>query len=253
MNQRLTCAQRHYRRWRRTKGRTERVGLDPALYLAPERAKWVLEYCRKRALRSSRATVTLMLLESYLYTGLRAIELLGLTLHDIPPWNGHKNILRVPAEFAKGGKQRTIQVSEKIVGKWGAFVARFHQPALLEISSTNLDRRLRGYKTPLFLNENAKPMEYHSVWRRFKVLAVNCGFDLRPHIFRHTYATMLYQETKDLRYVQRQLGHSSPNNTAIYEHGVSAESITQLEHMNWEEIDSNVNLCMPDKLSGVSP
>jgi site-specific recombinase XerD len=212
-----------------------------------------LEYCRKRALRSSRAAVTLMLLESYLYTGLRAIELLGLTLHDIPPWNGHKNILRVSAEFAKGGKQRTIQVSEKIVAKWEAFVARFHQPALLQMASTNADKRLRGYKTPLFLNEAGKPMEYHSVWQRFKRLGENCGFDLRPHIFRHTYATELYRETKDLRYVQRQLGHSSPNVTAIYEHSISADSIKQLEYLDWDYSIPTVNFPATADTPVVSP
>ena len=231
MVKRLTCKQRHYRRWRRTKGGTEKLGLGPDEHLSDERVRWVLESCRKH--KGGRAAVTLMLIESYLYTGLRAIELLGLTLHDIPPWDGHPNIVRVPAEFAKGGTQRTIQVNPKIVDKWGAFVTYFHMRALQQIASKNPDKSGRGLKTPLFLNERGLPMEYGSVYGRLKTVKNRCGFDFRPHICRHTYGTKLYGATKDLRYVQRQLGHKSPNSTALYEHTAKYCDNSNLAGLDW--------------------
>jgi site-specific recombinase XerD len=36
------------------------------------------------------------------------------------------------------------------------------------------------------------------------------------HASRHSYGTYLYQKTKDLRLVQKQLGHSSITTTTVY-------------------------------------
>jgi integrase len=40
--------------------------------------------------------------------------------------------------------------------------------------------------------------------------------DLTIHSVRYGYATLLYYKTKDLRAVQKQLGHSSLNMTSLY-------------------------------------
>lgn len=236
-NSRLSCKQRHRLRGRRAGGRREPMKKDPAGHgrmLSSEKAFAALNFCRNRAARGSRrAAVTTMMLESYLYTGLRAVELLGLQIQDIPPWNKTDNEIRVTAVFAKGEVERVIYVNEKLKRKWGAFVARFHVIALERIGSKNEDRQYRGYKTPLFLNERGEPMEYRSVWRRFKTVAAGCGVDLWPHMCRHTYATWLCEKTGDLRMVQKQLGHKSPKTTTIYEHSANDRVVLHLENLDW--------------------
>ena len=44
------------------------------------------------------------------------------------------------------------------------------------------------------------------------------ALDVHPHMLRHTFATLLYRATLDLRIVQRALGHTDIRHTTIYTH-----------------------------------
>lgn len=234
VRKRLTCQQRHRLRRRRTRGAVERIGLDPKSYLTYERVMFILTYCRKKASSgSARAAVTLMLLESYFYTGLRAIELLGLELQDLPKFNGHPNLVRIPAEFAKRKKQRTILVNPKIVKKWDVFIERFHKQALAEMHSGNNERKAKGLATPLFWNENGRPMEYWNVYSRLQTIAKHTGIDLRAHICRHTHATQLGAKGSTGEFIQDQLGHSDPRTTRVYLKTLNPLGMQQLERLDF--------------------
>lgn len=72
---------------------------------------------------------------------------------------------------------------------------------------------------PLFPGRTGEPTTQSGLWRRWKAALAGAGAGVsdRPlRARRHTCGTALYRATKDLRLVQKQLGHSRPATTAFY-------------------------------------
>ncbi len=70
----------------------------------------------------------------------------------------------------------------------------------------------------LFISERSALMTLSAIQKRFKRWTQLAGLDERYsiHSARHSYATALYRSTKDLRMVQKQLGHSNCRITEVY-------------------------------------
>ena len=71
-----------------------------------------------------------------------------------------------------------------------------------------------------FVNGRHKPLSDQSVRSIVAKYSKLAGVEnhITPHMFRHSFATLLLEEGVDIRYIQRLLGHSSIVTTQIYTH-----------------------------------
>lgn len=76
-----------------------------------------------------------------------------------------------------------------------------------------------------FVNKLGGRMTEQSVRNMINTYCKLCGVEMHitPHMFRHSFATLLLEEDVDIRYIQRMLGHSSITTTQIYTHVTSAK------------------------------
>ena len=71
---------------------------------------------------------------------------------------------------------------------------------------------------PLFPGRDGKPMTRSGIFRRWKAALRAAGLpeDVELRATRHTCAVSLYRATRDLKLVQRHLGHASVSSTQVY-------------------------------------
>ncbi|HHT7189018.1 TPA: tyrosine-type recombinase/integrase [Bacillus cereus] len=161
-------------------------------------------------------------------TGLRIGEVLSLFLEDFKfnHKKGHRIRLRDRGELENGAKlktgEREIFVSQNLMDLYDDYLYEIIDE--LDFEAQFVFVKLRGKKM-------GKPMAYGDVEALFKRLRKKTGLSIHPHLFRHTHATMYYQETKDIKQVQERLGHSHIQTTmSLYLHP-SEEDIRK----DWEK------------------
>jgi integrase len=137
-----------------------------------------------------------MLINLAVFSGLRRKEMCDLRVVDLRLGNGQSSIL---VRNGKGGKARVVHVGRELKAtlrrylQWKADVGELTPEAYL----------LRTARSPKYC--------VAGLWYRWRK---HCG--KRLHAARHTFGTYAYQACKDLRLVQKQMGHSKPSTTAIY-------------------------------------
>jgi integrase/recombinase XerD len=151
------------------------------------------------------------LLKLMLNAGLRASEVLSLTWRDVDLHTG-KLLLR----RAKGDKDRQVWVNEETVALLRAW--RERTPPSPYCFPTLKGTRMYSAA----LREMVK--------RRGRKAGISK--DVHPHMLRHTYATELYRATKDIRLVQKALGHAQLSTTMIYTHIVDDDMETAMRALN---------------------
>lgn len=114
--------------------------------------------------------------------------------------------------YGKGSKERIIPIENFAVL---SILRKYHSLFEKEIPDS-------GY---FFVNKLGRRMTEQSVRNMINFYCKQCGVDthITPHMFRHSFATLLLEEDVDIRYIQRMLGHSSITTTQIYTHVTSAK------------------------------
>ena len=140
-------------------------------------------------------------LELLFATGIRVSELCNLKKGDL---NIEQKYIQVNG---KGSRERVIQVcSPEIIRIIEEYVDLFHPPG-------------SGFSY-FFINRLGSRLSEQSVRFMIKKYAHQAKIEkaVTPHIFRHTFATLLLEEEVDIRYIQQLLGHSTITTTQIYTH-----------------------------------
>ena len=153
------------------------------------------QHSKNTALRNA------LILELLFATGMRISELCSLTLEQI---DINDYVIKI---YGKGSKERLIQICNKNV-------------------QTLIDEYLKIFSSDIinnryiFTNRLHNKLSEQSVRNMINKYTKQSGIciHITPHMFRHSFATLLLEEDVDIRYIQQMLGHSSITTTQIYTH-----------------------------------
>jgi site-specific recombinase XerD len=134
----------------------------------------------------------------FLFTGLRAQELLDLQIVDV---NLESGVLLV--REGKGGKDRYVPIHHKL----GYILKRY------------LADRKRLKKQSLYLFVGARsdfPLNYKDVNKICGKISRACGVKFTPHCLRHTFGSVAIEQDMGLVQLKEIMGHSNIASTMIY-------------------------------------
>lgn len=143
----------------------------------------------------------IVVMELLFATGIRVSELCNLAKDHVSI--GQKYI----QVNGKGSRERIVQLcSVEVVDVLREYIDLFHP--------SGKDFRF------FFVNRLGKRLSEQSVRFMIKKYARKSNIEkqVTPHMFRHTFATLLLEEDVDIRYIQQLLGHSTITTTQIYTH-----------------------------------
>lgn len=175
------------------------------LYTQKERAE--SEYQLRCCIRD------IAVIELLFATGMRISELCSLKPSDIDLESN--NILI----YGKGAKERIIQFgNQEVIAALTLYQETFKK-----------DIKVCGY---FFVNRLQHKLSDQSVRFMINHYAELAGISqhITPHMFRHSFATLLLEQDVDIRYIQRMLGHSSISTTEIYTHVSNTKQKDILTH-----------------------
>jgi integrase/recombinase XerD len=140
----------------------------------------------------------ILIIELLFSTGMRVAEICSIKIDDIENFNDIKI-------NGKGSKQRYVYLFSTEIK---ALLKEY-----IDINSNSIYSS--GW---LFVNRLGNKLSEQSVRNMIKKYQHQANIDtsMTPHMFRHSFATMLLEEGVDIRYIQHILGHSSISTTQIY-------------------------------------
>lgn len=160
------------------------------------------QQCEDRGTYTYKSIVRdIAVLELLFATGIRVSELCFLKKEHV---NLDEKYIQVNG---KGSRERLIQVcSPEIIAILEEYLELFHSSGN-RFSHFFINR----------LGHRLSPQSVRFMIKKYAQLS-NIKKPITPHMFRHTFATLLLEEGVDLRYIQQLLGHSTITTTQIYTH-----------------------------------
>lgn len=160
------------------------------------------QYCNAPSSFKKRNSLRdIAVIELLFATGIRISELCTIQSQNIDLQN-HVIIIK-----GKGAKERLIHIcDDRVILALDKYRCEYDN----EISSC-------GY---FFVNSIGNHLSDQSVREMINKYCQIADIQqhITPHMFRHSFATLLLEEDVDIRYIQTMLGHSSINVTEIYTH-----------------------------------
>jgi len=132
-------------------------------------------------------------------TGMRISELCTLKIDQVD-LSSHKLLI-----YGKGAKERMLQIGNSDVIQ---ILSQYYSAFEKDISST-------GWFFINRLNTRYSEQSVRAMILKYAKLA-DIPLHITPHMFRHSFATLLLEADVDIRYIQKMLGHSSITTTEIY-------------------------------------
>jgi integrase/recombinase XerD len=157
------------------------------------------EHLKKESLDYKLLVRDIVTIEILFSTGIRVSELSNLKIKDINIKTGNMKI------FGKGSRERIIQICD------------FEVLTLLKEYSKIFDIENKEVEYFLLnrLNKNFSEQSIRLMLKKYQN-NINSSKNVTPHMFRHSFATLLLEEGVDVRYIQNMLGHASISTTQIY-------------------------------------
>jgi integrase/recombinase XerD len=154
---------------------------------------------RKNSFAYKRAVRNVAVLELLFATGIRVAELCSLTVDSV---SADFSLIAV---VGKGSRERRIPIANQAVR---AALMLYHKCFKNEVAAS------------FFVNRLHHRLSEQSVRHMVAYYARKAKISQRitPHVFRHTFATLLLEKDVDIRYIQHILGHSSISVTQLYTH-----------------------------------
>lgn len=160
------------------------------LDLMKGRRTWIDRYC---------------LVDLALYSGLRVSEIAKLKIKDLDLKAKSRSLF---VEKGKGGKSRDVYLDKEITKHLKEYID-FKKKTLREPIDPD---------SFLFAGRNGNQITTTTLHISFKKAIIKAGLPKHYsiHNARHTYGTYLLHKTENLRFVQKQLGHSAITMTSLY-------------------------------------
>lgn len=165
-----------------------------------------VNYTKQTQCRKKEIIRDIAVLEILFATGARVSEICNLKNDHVDLINHFVKI------YGKGSRERIIQIENAEVLR---ALDTYHRQFSDEIGNNNyffinrLHNRLSEQSVRFMIKKYVEKIRYHN--------------HITPHMFRHSFATLLLEEDVDIRYIQKMLGHSSITTTEIYTHVSSSK------------------------------